>query len=428
MSKAKVCMLTTDHSALDDRIFYKESKSLQQTSYDVTLLVPLNDKGFLVDMGGNRIADSKTAIQNIKIIGFNKPRSHFGRIHSIIQLINLTSAGKLDIRGKNYADLINKGVELNADIYHCHEIDSIYAGTQIKKKLQKKGRNPKLIYDVHEFHPAVSYDVKNLGNKVYNKILRKIIVHFEKEALKYVDYVITANQITRGYLLTLNRFIQTEVIYNCPILSIFKEPKKKKEHKDKVVICHEGFLLFRRGLKQIIEITRELKKRYDDEVELLIIGDAFGKEKEYFKQKIEEYTLHSTIKCTGWLPYEKVGDALLQVDIGVIFFEPTENNMLAGPPHKLFNYMRYGVPVVSVDLPETSRIISDAKCGLILKDWNLNSMVTALSTLIDDENKRRRLGENAKKAVYNHYNWTEMEKKLLRIYREIIEDKKYVSE
>jgi glycosyltransferase involved in cell wall biosynthesis len=422
MSKIKVCILTTDHSALDDRIFYKESRSLRQAGYEITLLAPLTNEDFLVDMGGNKIGRSEVTIENIRIIGFNKLKQRFNRIYSVLQLIKLAGVDKFDSRRDNYKDLINKAIESNADIYHCHEIWSLYVGIQIKKELQKKGRNSKLIYDVHEFHPAITYDVKNYMDRLYNWFLRRIIVHFEKKALKYTDYVITANQITRGYLLTLNRFIQVEVIYNCPVLSILQEQKRVNKNENKVVICHEGFLLFRRGLKQIIEVMRVLKKRYGSKIELLIVGDTFGDEKEYINKKLDEYNLQDTIKCSGWLPYKKVGEALSQADIGIIFFEPTENNMLAGPPHKLFNYMRYRLPVVSVNLPETNRIISEVDCGIIIKDWDLNSMINALSKLIDNRDERHRLSENAKMAISEHYNWNQMEKKLLKVYEKMHED------
>jgi glycosyltransferase involved in cell wall biosynthesis len=165
---------------------------------------------------------------------------------------------------------------------------------------------------------------------------------------------------------------------------------------------------------------RNLKECYNNKIELLIIGDIFGKENEYFNQKINEYNLHDTIRCTGWLPYEKVGDALSEADIGIILSESTMNNMLAGPPNKLFNYMRYGLPIISVNLPETSRIISNIGCGLILKDPQVNNIVYSLSSLIEDKDKRRKLGQNGEKAVYDQYNWSQMEKKLLRTYEELI--------
>jgi len=44
----------------------------------------------------------------------------------------------------------------------------------------------------------------------------------------------------------------------------------------------------------------------------------------------------------------------------------------------------------------------------------------ALSALIDDEAKRHRLGENARKAAHNQYGWEQMEKQLLRVYEELL--------
>lgn len=418
--KATVCMLTTGHSALDDRIFYKECMSLQQAGYEVTLLAPLNEEGFLVDMGNNNLAADEITIQDIKIIGFNKIKSRFRKISAILQLLKLASMGNFKLGTESFADIIDKGTKLRADVYHCHEIWSLYTGIQIKKRLEKEGNKPKLIYDVHEYSPAVGSS-SNVVNRLYSKVLSKTIINFEKEALKYVDYVITANQITRGYLLTLNRFIQTDVIYNCPVLSLFQEPGGNKAYnKNKITICHEGSLKFNRGLKQMIEVIRVLKERYGNKIELLIIGDVFGEEREYLKEKVKEYGLHDAVRCTGWLPYEKVGEAISHADIGIIFMEPTENNMLAGPPNKLFNYMRYWLPVVSVDLPETTRIIKETRCGIVVKDRSVDNLARALSVLIEEGDKRRQLGENAKKAVHNQYSWEQMEKKLLRVYEEVI--------
>ena len=422
MPKAKVCMLTSGHSALDDRIFYKESRTLQQEGHEVTLLAPLDNEGFFFDMGGNRLPYSREAtLHGIRIIGFTKGKPSIPRVSAVLQLVRLASIGRLKLGTEPLADLIDKGIQVSADVYHCHELWSLLAGIQIKGSLEKQGRKPKLIYDVHEFHPASELsDAKNLWNRLYNRVLRKAIVHFEKEALKYVDYVITANQITRGYLLTLSMRAQTEVIYNCPVLSIFQEPGSAKTHKNRITICHEGHLRFKRGIKQMTEVMKLLKAHYGNKVELLIIGDVYGEERKYLDEKLEEYDLHATIRCTGWLPYEEVGKAIPQGDIGIIFFEPTENNMLAGPPHKLFNYMRYGLPIVSVDLPETSRIIREAQCGLIVKDRSTHSLAEALSALIDDEDKRRWMGENAEKAAYNQYSWEQMEKRLLRVYAELL--------
>ena len=222
-------------------------------------------------------------------------------------------------------------------------------------------------------------------------------------------------------MLTLNRFLRTRVIYNCPSLTIFREPTRREKHKDKVVICHEGHLGFDRGLKQMLEVMRILNERYGHKVELLIVGDVFGEERRYFDEKVEEYELNDTVRCTGWLPYQQVGEGISQGDIGIIFMEYTENNMLAGPPNKLFNYMRYGLAVVSVDLPETSRIISETQCGIVVRDRNTDNLVKVLASLIEDKPKLHGMSVNARRAIDDHYSWGHMETRLLAVYEELLQ-------
>ncbi len=417
MSKTKVCMITTHHSLLDGRIFYKEARTLQQAGYEVFLLGPLTNDGYIVDMGGNKIAKKKTIIQDIKIFGFNNPRSSITTL--LKKLLNLIIFPKLEGVIEIYGDLIKKGVELNADMYHCHEVWSLFVCIQIKKRLQRKGKKIKLVYDVHEFTPAASS--RFFENKYLNRMLRRIYARFEKKALVYTDCVVTANQITRGYLLTLNRFIPTQVILNCQSLSPFNNIKNNIKYDNKIIICHEGALVFNRGLKDMIKTMKILRDEYDKEIQLLIVGDVFGEERKYLNKKINEYSLHNNIKITGWLRYESVGSAISQADIGIILMEPTENNMLAGPPNKLFNYMRYGIPVVSFDLPETTRIIEETHCGLIVKDRNVNTLVKNLRYLIEDKEKRSKLGQNGYRAVVERYNWDKEGKKLIQLYREIEE-------
>jgi hypothetical protein len=40
--KAKVCIVAAGHPVLDDRVFYKEAKTLHKAGYEVSEIVPLN--------------------------------------------------------------------------------------------------------------------------------------------------------------------------------------------------------------------------------------------------------------------------------------------------------------------------------------------------------------------------------------------------
>ncbi|MGB9596989.1 MAG: glycosyltransferase, partial [Candidatus Poribacteria bacterium] len=301
--KYKVCMLAAGHSGLDDRIFYKEAKTLYKAGYEVFEIVPLNQDGFLTDMGKKPIAKEETIIDGIKIIGFREGKhSILGlpKTWTISQLIRYATNGLINFGNEPYADMIEKGIAIDADIYHCHEMASLYAGLRIKWKLQEMGKNPKLIFDVHEYWSA-----KKKGSKLREYLWSKSLKTFEKKAFKYVDYFIAVNELIRSYILFQSGFKRTEVLYNGPSLSIFKDLEHKPDNSN-IIICHEGTLPFNRGLKEILEVTKLLKERYKGKVRLLIIGDIYGKEKEYYDEKVREYQIEDVIDRTGWLPYDEV--------------------------------------------------------------------------------------------------------------------------
>lgn len=284
MTEKRVCMLAVGHSALDDRIFYKEARSLQKAGFDVSLIAPLSKDGFLTDMGRNPIAQGETTIDGVKIIGFRQGKhSILGlpKTWTISQWLRLATVGKLSPGHDPFSDMIDKGLQMSADIYHCHEPWSLYAALHIKRQLEEQGKSLKLIYDVHEFWAA-----RTLDDGIRGVLWSKAIMQLEKATFKHIDYFITVNQMLRSYLLFQSRFARTEVLYNCSLLSIFKESEETDHHKDgNITICHEGSPRFSRGLIEMIEVMRILKERYDRKVRMLIIGDVSGEERSYYEKK-----------------------------------------------------------------------------------------------------------------------------------------------
>ena len=67
----KVCMITSLHSPKDDRIFFKQAKSLQNNGFDVSILCLADDNGKFKDMSGNVLNaknESQIEADGIKII------------------------------------------------------------------------------------------------------------------------------------------------------------------------------------------------------------------------------------------------------------------------------------------------------------------------------------------------------------------------
>lgn len=403
--RKKICMITSGHSPFDDRILYKEARTLHNNGYETVIVVPANERGNFVDMANGEIVptDPEKMIYDadgILIKGFRKyKKRNIRRYYEIVK------------------NLIRLAVNEDADIYHCHEGDiSLLVALIVKRVLKKKGRSVKLIYDVHEYWPGVyGRIVKNIFGQW---IIKKIFCLWEKKAIAHCDYVITANQIVRGHILLLDRFAKVTVLLNCPDLKMFPEYKRPI---DEYLLCHEGTLHFKRGLKEMVEIIRKLKNEFPS-IKLKIVGDVFNEERKWLAEKVKEYDLKDNIIVTGWQPYYKVGENIAGASIGLIMFHPTPNNMLAGPPNKVFNYMRYGLAIVTTDLPETRLLINEVDCGFVVGFNDPVKIYRAITMLLRDRQLREKFAANGKQAVADKYNWSHYGKLLIRIYNEVLHD------
>lgn len=408
----KVCMLTSHHSPLDARLFHKEALTLHKYAFDVSIVAPVSERGFFKDAADREILKTNNELSlvysEIKFRGFKIKKSSIPKLCFFINMKRAINA------------ITQVGLKENADVYHCHEFDALVAGVNIKKTLSAMGKKVYVIYDVHEYWPGV-YQQRFEKLPLIGSLVKTWISNLEHKMTKWCDFIITANQIVRSYFLLRNRFAKMEVIYNCPTLELFKDIIIKHRD-DYMILCHEGTLNFDRGLKTMVKVIKKLNEN-DRKVKLLIVGDVFGEENKWLEESSAKDGLQNSIEKTGWLPYEKVGENVARGDIGIIFMKPIMNNMLAGPPNKLFNYMRYGLPVIAPDFPEMRRIILENTCGLLVDTSNVESICAAIKHLLDNPRESRRMGKNGREAVLKRYNWGEMEKKLINVYREVLQEK-----
>ena len=110
---------------------------------------------------------------------------------------------------------------------------------------------------------------------------------------------------------------------------------------------------------------------------------------------------------------------MTECDIGLIMYTPTKNNLYS-TSNKLFNYIASGLAIVSVNIPETARILSTINNNIIVKNRNVFEIVEALIMLIEHPEDLLQKKIASQKA-YSKYNWNLEEKKLLQFYNKVIE-------
>ena len=96
-------------------------------------------------------------------------------------------------------------------------------------------------------------------------------------------------------------------------------------------------------------------------------------------------------------------------DIGVLFIQADNKSKDLTLPNKVFEYMNAGIPYVTNNRTESSRIIKENNCGFIFNDQTPELIAKQFKVIIKKD--LRSLGENGRKAIEN---------KILQISTEII--------
>ncbi|MGD6780740.1 glycosyltransferase [Sutcliffiella horikoshii] len=411
--KKKVCILVDTHSFLDARIFKKQAKSLYKAGYDVTLIVPRRD-GFLYDVDGtpftNKFLKKNFIHEGINIITYNRKKTS-ETLKEITQ--NITKKQYL-----NTTDPLAKlGIEQNADIYHCHELFSLYSGVCIKEKLFNKGKkNVKLIYDSHEVYPDPFIKLPLDRHLLYKKMLVILI--------KHVDFTITVSEAIKSWFLAMNPTQRVEVIYNTPPFSN-KTKKQLIPNKNDFILCHEGSISKERGnFNKIVEMTKASVNNID--FKFKIIGGIKTGTSLPVPKEIKENIIQ-----TGWVKYEEIPSFMDDVDLGWVdndLLELSLNRTFA-LPNKFFSYLNNGVPVLVNKCYEMEKFIRTYKCGIVIDKFNVTGKeyADAISYFVNKPEKLRQMSDNALRVMEKVYCWEKMEEKLYYIYEFLLTNKtKYI--
>jgi len=366
----RICHLTSVHSRYDERIFLKELKSLKKTDFDTYLIV--------ADGKGNEITE-----EGIKILDVGKPRNRKERV--------------LDITNRIY----KKALGVNADIYHFHDPELIPVGLKFKK-LGKK-----VIYDVHEDVPRQIL-TKPYLNRISKKFLSFLFEKYENWAVRKFDFVITATPYIRDRFLKLVSKVVD--INNYPLLEEFPEvsPWNKREPE----ICYIGGIAKVRGIVELVKSLENVDT-------ILHLAGSF--ESKSLEEEVRKLLGWRKVKYYGFVGRTDVQKILKSVMVGIVTLHPTLNYYVSLPV-KLFEYMAAGLPVVTSNFPLWKEIVEENRCGICVDPLNPEEIAEAIKYLLTHPKEAKVMGKKGRKAVLEKYNWDLEEKKLIKVYRELLND------
>ena len=192
------------------------------------------------------------------------------------------------------------------------------------------------------------------------------------------------------------------------------------------VILYLGGLERNRGSDLMIEAFAQVAARLPA-ARLLIVGHFMPPELEdEVRAAAAARGIGQAVEITGRVPFAAIGDYLQRAAVGWVPWQPIAKNR-KNIPTKLFEYMAFGLPVVSSDLPSTRPFVTHGDNGLLAAAADPAAHAAALLELLTDAPAAARMGESGRQLVATRFNWAAMEGRLLGLYEAVLRGRKGAS-
>lgn len=243
---------------------------------------------------------------------------------------------------------------------------------------------------------------------------KRMAVWFERRIFKNADVLVTISTYFKNRILSYHiRSGKVHVLPNAinpDILNLQRYEgyavKKSYHLESRFIIGFVGLFVPWHGLLGLLDVFAKLAAK-NDSMHLLLVGD--GPERAAIEGRIREMDLKDKVTITGYVLHDRVPSFIKAFDVAVM---PNSNEH--GSPMKIFEYMSMAKPIVAPSYSPIQEVLVDGKNALLFEPNDEKGLCSALETLIDDGELRRRLGEKGRRDVLAKHTWRNNAVQILR--------------
>lgn len=371
-------ILSSVHLALDNRVFYREARTLSDAGYRVTLLA---------------IHDGDEVVDGITIRGLPRvPRVQRPRL---------------------WRSILRAARELDADVFHVHDPELLL----ITPWLRRQTGRP-TIYDIHEAN-AEFVAVKDYLPGPVRRPMAFLVRGLEPRLANHENGLIFADdQIAASFARYSG---PNTTLFNFPgdqLIDAGTQPALPIGEREPVIL-YLGGLERNRGAALMISALAHVRQVVP-KARLLIVGHFMPAQLEAeIQSRAAALGIADAVTVTGRVPFSEIPAYLRQARIGWIPWQPYPKNE-KNVPTKLFEYWAFGLPVVSSNLASVRQFVRHDANGLLVTADDPGDHAAAIIALLCDPERSSKLGAAGQRAVVEHYNWRAMEGRLLQLYEEVL--------
>ena len=182
-------------------------------------------------------------------------------------------------------------------------------------------------------------------------------------------------------------------------------------------VIFSGAMYYHRGIDILLDCAPIVIHKIRD-VEFLLIGD--GPEMNKLQDMVQQENLSKNVSFKGWIQREKIPGFLANSAIGIGPLRVTDVTKGA-LPIKVLEYMASHLPILAMKGTLPENVLKDGFNGYTVK--NSNELAEKITFLLENESKRKEMGENSREMV-KKFDWKNIVESIIKEYQSIISSSK----
>jgi len=265
-----------------------------------------------------------------------------------------------------------------------------------------------VVLDLHEHYPAAT----EVYRTAYPTVKRALFGSFQyRRRMERIE----TRYIKRSALtLTVTEEATERVINKCPSATVATVPNVERQGfgvagsvadeprcADEFSMTYVGSFENHRGLDTVVRAVALMKNPF---LKVELIGARDSDYVRWLRDEIVRLDIRDSVVLHEWIPSDEVSRAIDSADLALVPHAPNDQTN-ATLPHKLFQYMARGKPVLVSSCPPLAKHIRAADSGFVFTAGDEHDCARAITEALERRGDLQQLGENGRRYVTEKMNW-----------------------
>ena len=402
MEKIRIAYLISQYPAISHTFILREIIMLRHLGIDIQV-ASINTP--------DRPLERLTAIEHQEVLHtfYVKSQGILGALKA--HLLTLSTSTLAYLRGLSYALRLGKW-DLKKILYgFFYFVEAIMVGRWM---FQHR------LNHLHIHFPTAAASVGFIAHRIF-PITYSMSVHGPDEFYGVAHQYLPQKILAADFICCISYFAQSQLMAWSPpqvwprfevvrlgVDPTLFAPRPFKESPSSVEILCVGRLVPVKGQFILIQAVATLIAQ-GRSLRLRLIGD--GPDRAILEAEVAKQNLTSHILFEGAINQDAILTFYQQADIFALV------SFAEGIPVVLMEAMMMEIPCISTHITGIPELIQHGEEGLLVPPSDLNSLIEAITRLIDDSSLRRKLGQAGRQKVLQHYELKRNTQQLADVFR-----------